>query len=96
MIDSSTSDTSMKRWLRLKREPGRLLAHELVHALGYQKHLNLPENLMADAGVGTKLTREQVQVVWDSLNARTSDPYWGTNILVLSCPRIAPSSCTTK
>ncbi len=78
------------------KEPGKLLAHELVHALGYEKHLDLPDNLMADAGVGTKLTREQVQAVWDSLNTRISDPTWGTNILVLSCPKTAPSSCQAK
>jgi len=43
-------------------------AHELVHALGYEKHSEDPNNLMNE-DPGKKLTNDQIQEIWNNINS---------------------------
>lgn len=58
-----------------------IFSHEMVHALGFETHVNDPSNLMNEGPGGTKLTLQQLQVIWGSLNQP------GDVMLKLSCDK---------
>ena len=58
----------------------KTLAHELVHALGYEKHDNqTPDNLMNDRANGGSLTSDQIHAIWENLNTN------GEHLLSMTC-----------
>lgn len=59
----------------------RTLAHEFVHALGFNTHDGGPGDLMIDPPLGDKISQPVYDVIWASLNA-TSD-----KLLKFSCDK---------